>query len=144
MYLLLYGCQKIRWVRWRGPIHRCMPTHPVHPKFSIWIHLASDCVGNFCSRRVPFCTLPRAEIDCRLVRHPNLLQIRIGLSILKFSDLFQAIINLSTFKIQRDFVLQQGKVEDCEGSVLFWYMTRASAGFNHATGQKTLNRLIKR
>ena len=24
----------------------CMPTHPVHPKFSIWIHLASDCAGN--------------------------------------------------------------------------------------------------
>ena len=24
----------------------CMPTHPVHPKFIIWIHLASGGLGN--------------------------------------------------------------------------------------------------
>ena len=97
----------------------------------------------FCSRRVRLGTLPRAKSDFRLVRYLTVLQIRIELPILKFSDLFQAIINLLTvesggFNSGR-FCFAARQSGGLRGECTLWYMTRASVGFNDATEQNQLN-----
>ena len=106
--------------------------------FSIWRRWKY-----FCSRRVPLCTLPRSKIDFRLVRYLTVLQIRIELPILKFSDLFQAIINLLTvesggFNSGR-FCFAASQSGGLRAKCTLWYMTRASRDFNHATEQNQLN-----
>ena len=120
-----------------------MPTHPVHPKFLIWIHLASGGLGNISVLVVYVFVRFLEQKLISALSDPNVLQIRIGLSILKFSDLFQAIINLLTvesggFNSGR-FCFAARQSGGLRGECTLWYMTRASRDFNHATEQNQLN-----